>query len=152
MDVLKEKINECYLYLFFSIILAIGLPKMFNTFWLCLLGIGCGSIIGWKLYTLFKIKKNENYFSVETICTGKNKDYMNLGMAKQYEFEPLENTEFKDVIYLQLYNDETGSFLNRKKKVKEDCGYTLVFKIPKNGKKITNQANFIGYKRYVLPE
>lgn len=151
MKVVTDKIYESILYLVASIILAIALPIYFKSAILCVFGIGFGSIIGYKLYTLFKVKK-EGFFTVDTICTGAKQDWINFGNAKIYEFEPLENTEFNEVVSLRLFNDNVNGLFTKKHRIRTGYGYTLVFKIQKDEKKITDQEAFIGLTRYVLPE
>ena len=152
MDILKNKIIECGCLFAISAVLAIALPSWLNAFWLCLIGIALMGIFGFKTYQLYKVKKNNDFFEVHTLCTGIKMDVLNFGVAKKYEFEPLTNKEFKEVINLQLNNDESSSLFKPKMKIRENYGYTLLFKVDKSGKKVTNQQNFIGYKRYVLPE
>lgn len=149
MKTIQSKVLECFAYATAIIAIGAALAIMVKNY---LILIVVALIAGFIIYKAFSFKKllnkPEDVFIVNTICTGKKQDLLNLGNSKNYEFEPVTSKDYDKVIQLNILN--TGMY-NKKQKIMLNHGYTLVFKKEK-GKIITDQEHFIGYERYVLPE
>lgn len=152
MIILKNKILENIVYALISLILSISSYLLIKNIFILIFFIMICLFFIFKIFYYNKILNSKNYFSINTLCTGKKQNIENFGDAKNYEFEPLESKEYDKIIYVKIFNDEAGGLFNKKHKIKLNHGYTLYFKYDKSGKKIADQEHYLGFERYVLPE
>lgn len=148
MKIIKDKIQNLYISLAFSIIFTIITPIVLKWWAFALLGAVFVCVFVIKIYQLNKIIKGNNFFTVKAYCTDKIITGVN---SRKFEFEPISKEEYPDIINISITNDDSkkGISLINKQKIKVGNCYNLVFKTDKDNSRNANTINYIGFERII---
>lgn len=150
LDLIKDRGNKIiYLAAFCFLFAALCVIVFKNP--LVIIPFACIIVfLMFKLYSNYKMLKNNNVVVIESVCTNKKQDVLNFGVKKIYEFEPIDSKQYDDVISLSIANDDTGGLFKKNQKIK--IGYTYYLAFKKNDDKKYSNENFLCFKRSVYDE